>query len=122
MQEEELVRLVRKIQHRHSEGQQIEVKKAAVGCPTSLYDTLSSFSNQDTGGTIVFGLDEASDFAVTGVYDAQDLQHRVTQQCREMEPVVRALFTSADCDGKIVVSAEIPPIESASRPAFYRGK
>ena len=122
MQEEELVRLVRKIQHRHSEGQQIEVKKAAVGCPTSLYDTLSSFSNQDTGGIIVFGLDEASDFAVTGVYDAQDLQHRVTQQCREMEPVVRALFTSADCDGKIVVSAEIPPIEPASRPAFYRGK
>ena len=122
MQEEELVRLVRKIQHRHSEGQQIEVKKAAVGCPTSLYDTLSSFSNQDTGGTIVFGLDEASDFAVTGVYDAQDLQHRVTQQCREMEPVVRALFTSADCDGKVVVSAEIPPIEPASRPAFYRGK
>ena len=122
MQEEELVRLVRKIQHRHSEGQQIEVKKAAVGCPTSLYDTLSSFSNQDTGGTIIFGLDEASDFAVTGVYDAQDLQHRVTQQCREMEPVVRALFTSADCDGKIVVSAEIPPIEPASRPAFYRGK
>ena len=122
MQEEELVRLVRKIQHRHSEGQQIEVKKAAVGCPTSLYDTLSSFSNQDIGGTIVFGLDEASDFAVTGVYDAQDLQHRVTQQCREMEPVVRALFTSADCDGKVVVSAEIPPIEPASRPAFYRGK
>ena len=122
MQEEELVRLVRKIQHRHSEGQQIEVKKAAVGCPTSLYDTLSSFSNQDTGGTLIFGLDEASDFAVTGVYDAQDLQHRVTQQCREMEPVVRALFTSADCDGKIVVSAEIPPIEPASRPAFYRGK
>ena len=88
MQEEELVNLITKIQRRRCEGQQVEVKKAFSGCPTSLYDTLSSFSNQDTGGTIVFGLDEDAGFAVTGVYDAQDLQHRVSQQCREMEPPV----------------------------------
>ena len=58
MQEEELINLITKIQRRRCEGQQVEVKKAFSGCPTSLYDTLSSFSNQDTGGTIVFGLDE----------------------------------------------------------------
>ena len=122
MQEEELVNLITKIQRRRCEGQQVEVKKAFSGCPTSLYDTLSSFSNQDTGGTIVFGLDEDAGFAVTGVYDAQDLQHRVSQQCREMEPIVRALFTAVDYDGKMVVSAEIPPVEPTYRPVFYRGK
>lgn len=42
-----------------AEGQTIEVKAAKGGCPRKLYDTLSSFSNQDIGGIIVFGINEA---------------------------------------------------------------
>ena len=122
MQEQELVRLVEKIRAEKCEGQRIEVKKAGEGCPSRLYDTLSSFSNQNTGGVIVFGLDEEAGFALTGVYDVQDIQHRVTQQCAEMEPVVRALFTSVEIDGKMVVSAEIPPVDVVHRPVFYRGR
>ena len=68
MQECELIELVGKIRHERCEGQRIEVKSAANGCPKHLYDTLSSFSNQNTGGTIVFGIDEESGFAVSGVY------------------------------------------------------
>lgn len=122
MLEKELQDLVKKIQLRKCEGQGIEVKKALRDCPTSLYDTLSSFSNQSVGGVIVFGLDEDEDFAVKGVYDAQDLQHKVTAQCREMEPQVRALFTTAEVEGKVVVSAEIPPQDVFKRPVYYRGK
>lgn len=122
MVEQALIELVRRIQKRQCEGQTLEVKRAQYECPSSLYDSLSSFSNQDAGGVIVFGLDEKSNFAVTGVYDAQDLQHKVTQQCREMEPPVRALFATAEIDGRIVVSAEIPPQDVIHRPVFYRGK
>ena len=122
MIEKELEELVGKIQSRKCEGQTIEVKKAFTDCPGSLYDTLSSFSNQSQGGIIVFGLDEDEDFAVKGVYDAQDLQHKVTEQCREMEPQVRALFTTAEVDGKVVVSAEIPPQDVLRRPVYYKGK
>ena len=99
MQESELVKLVRKIQSERCEGQRIEVKSASNGCPSRLYDTLSSFSNQDFGGVLVFGLEEEDGFSISGVYDAQDLQQRVTRQCGEMEPVVRALFTSVEIDG-----------------------
>lgn len=122
MNERELHNLVARIQSRKCEGQEIEVKKAFTDCPTSLYDTLSSFSNQSTGGVIVFGLDEDDGFAVKGVYDAQDLQHKVTAQCREMEPQVRALFTTAEMEGKVVVSAEIPPQDVFKRPVYYKGK
>ena len=122
MQENELKELVEKIKHQKYEGQQIEVKSASNGCPKRLYDTLSSFSNQNSGGTIVFGIDENAGFSVCGVYDVQDLQHRIAQQCAEMSPVVRALFTAAEVDGKIVVSAEIPPAEPVQRPVFYRGR
>lgn len=122
MLEKELQDLVKKIQLRKCEGQTLEVKKAFRDCPTSLYDTLSSFSNQSVGGIVVFGLDENEGFAVKGVYDAQDLQHKVTAQCREMEPQVRALFTTAEVEGKVVMSAEIPPQDVFKRPVYYKGK
>lgn len=121
MQVEELERLVGKIQRLQCEMQTIELKAANKGCPTRLYDTLSSFSNQDEGGTIIFGLDERQGFKVVGVYDAQDLQKKVTEQCNQMSPLVRALFTVCEIDNKVVVSVEIPGIDVSERPCFYRG-
>ncbi len=74
MQPDALKKLVMDIHHAKFESQNMEVKAAEKGCPTRLFDTLSSFSNQDEGGIIIFGLDEKTGFAVRGVYDAQDLQ------------------------------------------------
>ena len=122
MLEIELEQLVATVQKRKAEAQVIELKAADHGCPTRLYDTLSSFSNQDSGGTIVFGVDEQRDYAVVGVYDAQDLLKHVTEQCNQMHPKVRAVFTMCDIDGRTVVSAEIPSIDLADRPCFYEGK
>ena len=113
MQSEDLKKLISDIRRMKTETQTIELKSAAKGCPTRLFDTLSSFSNQDDGGIIIFGIDESDNYSVNGVYDAQDLQKKVTQQCKQMEPVVRALFTVCEEDGKIIVSAEIPGGASA---------
>lgn len=121
MQTEDLRKLVGKIQHMQCEMQTIELKAANKGCPTRLYDTLSSFSNQDEGGIIIFGLDEKKNYAAVGVYDPQDLQKKVTEQCNQMSPVVRALFTICELDNSIIVAAEIPGIDVAERPCFYRG-
>lgn len=121
MQADALRKLVTDIYNKQSESQNIEIKAAANGCPTRLFDTLSSFSNQDEGGVIVFGLDEKEGFAVKGVYDAHDLQKKVTEQCKQMEPSVRALFTICEIDGKVIVSAEIPGADISERPVFYKG-
>ena len=43
MQIEDLRKLVDKIQHLQCEMQTIELKAANKGCPTRLYNTLSSF-------------------------------------------------------------------------------
>ncbi|WP_371263046.1 RNA-binding domain-containing protein [Selenomonas ruminantium] len=40
----------------------MEIKAAHGGCPKRLYDTLSSFANQDGGGTLFFGIDEKEGF------------------------------------------------------------
>ena len=119
---QELIQLASMIMRLKAEGQTIEVKAANKGCPQRLYDTLSSFSNQDTGGTIVFGIDEKQDFAPVGVYDLQDLQKNVTEQCNQMEPPVRAVFTVAEIDGVSVCSAEIPGVDFSERPCYYKGR
>lgn len=121
MLQEELIDLANQVRQFKAEVQVIEVKAAHEGCPKKLYDTLSSFSNQDNGGTLIFGLDEKQNFAVVGVYDLQDLQKKVTEQCNQMVPPVRAVFTAAKIDGETICSAEIPSVDLIERPCYYSG-
>lgn len=121
MQAEDLKNLVVKIINTKTETQNIELKAANHGCPTHLFDTLSAFSNQDDGGVIIFGISEKDNYDICGVYDPQDLQKKVTEQCKQMEPAVRALFTTCSIDEKIIISAEIPGVDIVDRPVFYKG-
>lgn len=110
------------IQKMKCESQFLELKSAGKGCPKRLYDTLSSFSNQDDGGIIIFGVDEEHGYQESGVYDAQDLQKKINEQCLQMEPVVHPLLTVLEKDGKCFVAAEIPGMDLADRPCYYRGQ
>lgn len=121
MLEEELVQLVKKITSEKCEKQHIELKKASGGTPSKLYDTLSSFSNQIDGGTIIFGIDENSGYEIAGVYDAQDLQKKVMEQSLQMEPVLRPLFTVVQIQEKMVVGVEISECDIYDKPCFYKG-
>ena len=122
MVETELKKLISQAETRKSEGQAVEVKSAHEGCPENLYDTISAFANQNSGGTLVFGLDERQGFTRVGVYDAQDLQKKVMEYCEQMTPVVRPVFTVTEEDGLVFVSAEIPPVDIAERPCFKTAK
>lgn len=122
MQERDLKILVEKIKNAKAEFQTVEIKRCENGVTEKLFDTLSSFSNQDDGGVIMFGIYEKNNFEITGVNDVQLLQKRVMEQCEQMEPAVRAVFTVTEIDGKNVVSAEIPPVYITERPCFYKGK
>lgn len=121
MQESGLIALADRIRSIRTELPDVEVKAARQGCPR-LFDTLSSFANQSGGGVILFGLEESSGFEACGVYDAGDLMTQVTNQCLQMEPVLRPLYTTAEYRGVTIVSAEIPEIEVEKRPCFYSGK
>lgn len=122
MTTEELLEKLKLIQNIKCETQNLELKSAAKGCPKHLYDTLSSFSNQDDGGLIVFGVDEQNNYEEIGVYDPQDLQKKINEQCLQMEPLIRPLLTVAEKNQKFFVSAEIPGIDLADRPCYYQGK
>lgn len=118
MLEEEFRNLIEKIQHRKCEEQTLEVKAASKGCPERLYDTFSSFSNQNEGGIIVFGLDEKQGFAKVGVYDAQDLQRKLMEVGEAMTPVVRPVLSVYAEGTMLFVAADIPPLDLTERPCF----
>ena len=122
MVETELKNLISQVETRKSEEQVVEVKAAHEGCPEKLYDTISAFSNQNSGGTLLFGLDERQGFTRVGVYDAQDLQKKVMEYCEQMTPVVLPVFTVTEEDGLVFVSAEIPPVDVTERPCFKTAK
>ena len=71
---------------------------------------------------ILFGIDETSGYVITGVYDAQDLQNKVSEQALQMEPQLRPVFTVAEPEEKIVIAAEISECEILEKPCFYKGK
>lgn len=123
MTKEQLIHVIDKVTASRAEFQNIELKAAKKGCPEKLYDSLSSFSNNDDGGIIIFGIDEKAGYEKCGVYDLHDIQQKITEQCNEMSPKVRPLLSYVEIDsGRYIVSAEIPSIDIADRPCFYSGK
>ena len=122
MTSENLLELIEKVVKSRAEYQYVELKAAKKGCPEKLYDSLSSFSNRDDGGIIIFGVDEKNDFDMCGVYDLQDIQQKITEQCDSMTPKVRPLFSYAQKDDKHFCSIEVPALDIADRPCYYSGK
>lgn len=118
----ELEELISKIQNKQADFHTTEVKMLENDVPDKLYETLSSFSNQNEGGVIVFGLYKDEKFTVSGVNDVKALQKKIMEQCCQMEPPVKAFFTVAETDGKNVVAAEIPPLDILERPCFNLAK
>lgn len=76
MTENELLKLVSKIENLKTETSNIELKKAKTGCPEALYDSLSSFSNT-SGGIIIFGVNKKNNYSIEGVQNVDELQKRL---------------------------------------------
>lgn len=122
MQEVDLIQLVQDLKEKKIEDNLIEIKAASKGCPTKLYDTLSSFSNQNEGGKILFGISEDAKYSVVGVYDSSQLINKVKKACTEMEPMVRGIITETRICDKSIVCLEVPGVDVMDRPVFYRGE
>ena len=115
MEIEALKELVNEVQRQKSERQNIELKSCNGGFPKRIYDTLSSFSNQDSGGVIIFGMTDKPSYEICGVYDPEDVQKKIMENCKQMFPEVRALITMCEINGKMIVAAEIPGVETVYR-------
>ncbi|MDR1236790.1 MAG: putative DNA binding domain-containing protein [Propionibacteriaceae bacterium] len=99
----------------------VEIKKAAGGAPKSLPETVSAFAN-GTGGMIILGLDEATDFEPVKV-NAASLADALASACADsVTPAVRARIEIVTIDGSPVVVAAIPPTDRTMRPCYVKTK
>ena len=65
----------------HIKRQTVELKSCAGGFPKKIYDTLSSFSNQDSGGIIIFGMNDKPSYDICGGYNPEDVQRKIMENC-----------------------------------------
>ena len=121
MTREDLRHLIADVQRRQSELDSVEVKAARGGTPKRLQEPLSAFANRTGGGVLLFGLDEASDFSVVGVGDAQRLQEELTHLVSEnMEPTLRPQFLVDEIEDETVVAVEIDEVPADQKPCFHK--
>ena len=121
MRSSELLQLVDEVRSLRCELDTVEVKLATAQIPRRLFETLSAFANSDEGGVVLFGIDEASGFAVVGVSNAQKLQADVTALAHDkMEPALRPFFAVAEIDGRAVLGVRVASLSPLQRPCFFK--
>lgn len=98
----------------------IEVKRAAGGYPESVIESLGALANLPGGGTLVFGLDEAANFAAVGVYDAQRLKQRLGNDAREFMPPIALTISDEMLMGKQIVIADVAECDASAKPCQHR--
>jgi ATP-dependent DNA helicase RecG len=120
--DEELVDLISSLRRLRSEIAGVEVKRAREKVPSSLVETLSSFSNTPGGGVVLLGLDEQSGFTATGVADPHTMQAKVAGLCADaMEPPIRPYIQIHQVEDVAIISVEVPELDVSQKPCFYKG-
>lgn len=121
MTEAELRMILDDLRHEQSDNRLIEAKAANVDFPISAAKTLCSFANMPGGGTILFGIDEKSDFAATGVYDARNCQNTLANYAqKEYTSPVIVDISMIIIDGKNVVVGIVHEAKKILKPVKYR--
>lgn len=96
---------------------QVEVKRAAGGVP-DVKDTLSAFANMPEGGSIIFGLDEATNFAPSLGVPAAEVRKKVSSWARTaLSPAIQVTYVDLTVQGKPVIVANVAPLPSNEKPA-----
>lgn len=114
--------LLKSLRDRGSELEDIEVKDAAGGTPTRLWQSLSALANRPGGGVLILGLSPDL-FLPTGLMHLDGLQRDIGNACAEMEPPIRPAFDSFALErGKRVLVVSIPECARDQKPCFYRPK
>lgn len=101
----------------------VECKTAGGAVPETLGESLCAFANMPQTGTIILGVDQRKDFAVTGVDNPTQMIEKVTSLNRNaVTPAPQLDFSTITIDGKHVVIVEVTPLSPTQKPATYRSK
>ncbi len=125
--QDELGPLLEKLRADGGDNQEVEVKEAVGGLPSSLGETVSAFAN-GTGGLLVLGVSEDKGFVPAQGFDAKKTMDAVANLCSNcMTPPVRPLTSVLACGTSPVLVVEVPELSPQDKPCYiasrglYRG-
>ncbi|GAA2596634.1 hypothetical protein GCM10010435_89830 [Winogradskya consettensis] len=106
-----------------SEDSGIEAKRAESKLPESLAESLSAFANTPEGGTVLLGVDESANFAVTGVTNAAKVQADLAAMARDrFTPPLQPSIGMFEIEGKVVICAEVVELPRDQKPCYVTSK
>jgi len=121
MNETSLNEILDILRRERSDNRQYEAKAAAKGFPQSIAKTICAFANMPGGGTIIMGVDERQDFAVTGVYDAKNCQHTLANYAQKEYTVPILIDISLlSVENKSIVLAIVHETKKSLKPIRYK--
>ena len=113
--------IVRELQTLNSELHDVEAKRARTNLPSEIYRTLSAFGNREGGGILLLGVDEQSQFKVTGVHDVAKAQHDLFNYVQnEMSYPLRLEPTVETIDSAPVVAVKVMEAPFQQKPVYYK--
>lgn len=119
----DLQSLIASLRTRRGDSTLVEVKRASGGVPINTAETVCAFANMPDGGTLILGIDERADFALTGIADPASAEAAVVHQARSTITPAPTLTTSTlDIDGVPLVIVEVSPLPLVDRPAMFQGR
>lgn len=119
---DEVFALVGQMEALRSELPEAEAKDGRRGIPTRIYESLSGLGNRRGGGTIIFGLEDATFRPLPGLDIAKtqaDLSAYVDQK---MSYPLRLEFTPVLIGEATILAAVVPECPPAHKPVYYRPK
>lgn len=123
MEQVEAAALIEYLRAFGSEDASIEAKTATSALPASVLETLSAFANSPGGGTLILGVDQGANFAVTGVNDVAKLQHDLASQARDtMTPPLQPSIHMHSVEGANVIVADVPELPRSQKPCYITSK
>lgn len=106
---------------RRGDSTRVEVKRAEGGLPENLPTTICAFANMPEGGTIILGVDERSDFSITGVTHPAKMEAALVDQARAVVYPAPGMETAVVVvDGLAVVVMEVVGLSIVDKPAKYK--
>ncbi|KAB3519191.1 hypothetical protein GC425_09335 [Corynebacterium sp. zg254] len=119
---DQLLELLEGLRAHGGDRADVEVKRAQGGLPKNLPATTCAFANMPEGGTIILGVDERTNFSITGVDNPADMEAAVASQTHKtVVPAPVIDIHTVTVSGVSVVIVHVNGLGAVDKPARYKG-